>query len=292
MRSRSRTSASATSSASITVRGGHSASRCAGLVHAAVAREPHDEIWSLRGVNFERCRGRGARHHRPQRRGQEHAAEAPHADHRTDRRAVARTRGRVGALLEVGTGFHPELTGRENVYLNGAILGMTQARRSRAVRRDRRVRRRRALPRHAGEALLVRACTCAWRSPSRRTSTPTSWSSTRSWRSATPSSSASASARWRRWSAAVARCCSSATTSTQWCASARIRSGSIGVSSSRMVPALTWSTATWGPASNEVPSRRFRSTTLRWSLSSRYPCAMRRTMRRAGHRAPSRSPSN
>jgi homopolymeric O-antigen transport system ATP-binding protein len=39
---------------------------------------------------------------------------------------TAEIRGRVGSLLEVGTGFHPELTGRENTYLNGAILGMSK----------------------------------------------------------------------------------------------------------------------------------------------------------------------
>lgn len=41
-------------------------------------------------------------------------------------RGEARIHGRVGSLLEVGTGFHPELTGRDNIYLNGAILGMSR----------------------------------------------------------------------------------------------------------------------------------------------------------------------
>ena len=42
-------------------------------------------------------------------------------------RGYAVINGRVGSLLEVGTGFHPELTGRENIYLNGAILGMRKS---------------------------------------------------------------------------------------------------------------------------------------------------------------------
>ncbi len=65
--------------------------------------------------------------------------------------------GRVASLLEVGTGFHPELTGRENIFLNGAILGMTSARRFDG-KFDEIVAfcRGGEIPRHAGQALFQR----------------------------------------------------------------------------------------------------------------------------------------
>ena len=78
--------------------------------------------------------------------------------------------GRVGSLLEVGTGFHPELTGRENIYLNGAILGMRTAEIDRRFDEIVEFAGRGEVPRHAGEALLerhVRAARVCGRRPPR-----------------------------------------------------------------------------------------------------------------------------
>ena len=74
----------------------------------------------------------------------------------TTHRGARGIRGRAASLLEVGTGFHPELTGRENVFLNGSHPRHEAARDRPEVRRDRRVRRGGEVHRHARQALLER----------------------------------------------------------------------------------------------------------------------------------------
>jgi len=88
-------------------------------------RRRPEEIWSLRDVSFRLEEGRALGV--IGRNGAGKSTLLKILGRITEPTlGVARTRGRVAALLEVGTGFHPELTGRENLFLNGAILGMSR----------------------------------------------------------------------------------------------------------------------------------------------------------------------
>jgi lipopolysaccharide transport system ATP-binding protein len=94
--------------------------------HRSPQLEQADHVWALRGVSFDVEEGQvlgviG-------RNGAGKSTLLKILSRITEpTEGQVTIHGRVGSLLEVGTGFHPELTGRENVYLNGAILGMKQA---------------------------------------------------------------------------------------------------------------------------------------------------------------------
>ncbi len=89
-------------------------------------RNGHDTLWALRNVTFSATRGEALGIIGPNGAGKSTALKLLARILRPDAGCVY-VRGRLAALIEVGAGFHGDLSGRENIFLNGAILGMSRA---------------------------------------------------------------------------------------------------------------------------------------------------------------------
>jgi len=96
-----------------------------GLTNDRTSKEKADFVWALKDINFEVKRGEVLGIIGKNGAGKSTLLKLLSRITSPTTGSI-KSAGRMASLLEVGTGFHPELTGRENIYLNGAILGMTK----------------------------------------------------------------------------------------------------------------------------------------------------------------------